>query len=349
MSLAAWRGPVPRAAVVGIAGPELAAAERELLLALPPAGVILFQRNCVDRVQLQALTEAIHALGGPRRLPVLIDQEGGRVMRLRPPEWRSLPSAADLGRIALDAPAAGHEAAWLVGRLIAHDLSEVGIDIDCAPCLDVAGAGMTEAIGSRSFAADPGLVAMLARAFADGLLAGGIAPVIKHLPGHGRAVVDSHLQLPTVSAALTDLEPTDFAPFAALRDLPFAMTAHVVFEHLDPDRPATISPRVIGNTIRGRLGIQGILLSDDLAMQALTGDPPARAVAALEAGCDLALFCPGRLCDNRAVLQAVPPLAASVLARLDGVLAALAAVPPAPFDAAVAGHRLADLLAGTLA
>ena len=212
------------------------------------------------------------------------------------------------------------EAARLLGRLIAHDLREVGIDIDCAPVVDVAAAGMTEAIGSRSFGARPGQVATLARAFADGLIAGGVAPVIKHLPGHGRAVVDSHLELPLVEASLAVLRASDFAPVASLRDLPFAMTAHVVFPALDPSCPATTSREVIARTIRGALGVQGILLSDDLAMQALSGAPADRAVAALDAGCDLALFCPGRIEDSRAVLQAVPPLAPSLLARLDGVL-----------------------------
>lgn len=349
MSLDSRRGAGPRAAVVGLAGPALDPAERELLRALPPAGVILFQRNCVDRGQLRALTDELHALGGERRLPVLIDQEGGRVARLRPPEWRALPAAREIGGVARANPAAGREAARLAGRLIAHDLGEVGIDIDCAPCLDLATPGMTEAIGSRSFADDPAVVAELGRAFADGLLAGGIAPVIKHLPGHGRAMVDSHVDLPLVSAGLSELASTDFAPFAALRDLPFAMTAHVVFTALDPDRPGTVSRAVIARTIRGALGVQGLLFSDDLAMQALTGDPAGRALAALDAGCDLALFCPGRIEETRAVLQAVPPLAASVLARLDGVLAALAAAPRPAFDAAAAERRLAQLLAGTIA
>jgi beta-N-acetylhexosaminidase len=338
-----------RAAVVGIAGPVLEPAERELLLALPPAGVILFQRNCVDRAQLRALTDDLHGLGAARRLPVLIDQEGGRVMRLRPPEWRALPSAREIGRLAGSDPAAGREAARLLGRLIAHDLREVGIDIDCAPVIDVATPAMTEAIGSRSFGERPDQVALLARAFADGLLAGGVAPVIKHVPGHGRAVVDSHLELPLVAASLAELRAGDFAPVASLRDLPFAMTAHVVFPALDPARPATTSREVIARTIRGALGVQGILFSDDLAMQALSGLPADRALAALEAGCDLALFCPGRLADNRAVLQAVPLLAPSLLARLDGVLATLADAPAEAFDAPRAERRLGDLLAGTVA
>lgn len=343
------RWAAPRAAIVGIAGTTLTAAERELFLALPPAGVILFQRNCVDRVQLRALTDALHALAGERPLPVFVDQEGGRVMRLRPPHWRALPAAGELGRLAaLDAGAAA-TAARLHGRLIAHDLREVGIDVDCAPVLDVASAGMTEAIGSRSFAADPELVGVLAGAFAAGLLAGGIAPVGKHLPGHGRAVVDSHVALPVVEAAASALRAADFVPARALAHLPFVMTAHVVFADLDPERPATTSPTVITRIIRGELGVQGLLLSDDLAMQALTGTPPERALAALAAGCDLALFCPGQLDANRAVLQAVPPLAPSVQARLDGTLAELAARPVEPFDPEPAEARLWNLVRGTVA
>jgi beta-N-acetylhexosaminidase len=342
-------GAAPRAAVVGIAGTVLDAAERELLTALPPAGVILFQRNCADRAQLKALTDELRALAPGRHLPILIDQEGGRVMRLRPPHWRALPSAGAIGRLALADPEAGRAAARLLGRLIAHDLREVGIDVDCAPVLDVATPGMTEAIGDRSFGADPALVAELAAAFMAGLMAGGVAPVVKHVPGHGRAVVDSHLALPVVHDAVAMLDEADFAPFRALRHAPFAMTAHLVYTGLDPERPATTSRRVIARVVRGELGLQGILLSDDLAMQALSGAPAERALAALEAGCDLALFCPGRLAETRAVLQAVPPLAPSLAARLEGVMTALAATPIPPFDADAATARLGTLLSGAVA
>ena len=343
------RGAAPRAAVVGIAGTVLDPAERELFLALPPAGVILFQRNCAERAQLRALTDALRALAPERPLPVFIDQEGGRVMRLRPPHWRALPAAGAIGRLAMADPDAACAAARLLGRLIAHDLREVGINVGCAPVVDVAATGMTEAIGSRSFSGDAGRVAVLARACADGLLAGGVAPVMKHLPGHGRAQVDSHLALPVVAATLAALRGSDFVPVPRLRDLPFAMTAHVVYPELDPHRPATTSRRVIGRVIRGELGVQGLLLSDDLAMQALSGAPAERALAALEAGCDLALYCPGRIDETRAVLQAVPPLADSLQARLDGVMAALAAAPIEPVEPARAEARLTALLAGVVA
>jgi beta-N-acetylhexosaminidase len=342
-------GSTPRSVIVGLAGTVLDVAERELLLALPPAGVILFQRNCTDRAQLRALTDELRTLAPSRRLPIFIDQEGCRVMRLRPPQWRPLPAARDIGRLATDDLPAGREAARLLGRLIAHDLREVGIDVDCAPVLDVATPAMTEAIGSRSFSAQPSLVAELAAALAQGLLAGGVAPVIKHLPGHGRAVVDSHLELPVVKASLAELADGDFEPVRALAHLPFAMTAHVVYPALDPELPATTSGQVITATIRGNLGVRGLLLSDDLAMNALSGAPADRAVAALAAGCDLALFCPGRIDDSRAVLQAVPTLAPSLLARLDGVLGALRQAGIEPFSPELAAERLAQLLGGTVA
>jgi beta-N-acetylhexosaminidase len=335
--------------VVGIAGPALSGAEAELLAALPPAGVILFRRNCVDRVQLRGLTDSLRALFPGRRLPLFVDQEGGRVARLAPPAWDPLPSAGALGRLASSDPSGGREAARLLGRLIAHDLREVGIDVACAPVLDVACADTTAAIGDRSFGADPALVAELATAFLDGLAAGGVAGMVKHLPGHGRATVDSHSALPTVAAAWAELENADLVPFRRLRDAPFAMTAHVVYAELDPEHPATVSRRVIAGTIRGALGVQGLLLSDDLAMQALSGSPAERALAALEAGCDLALYCPGGLAETWAVLEATPPLAPSLMARLEGVLASLAARAPEPFDRPRARTRLEELLAGAVA
>jgi beta-N-acetylhexosaminidase len=344
VNLCAGRGAVPRAAVVGIAGPTLDVAERELFLALQPAGVILFQRNCVDRAQLRALTDEFHALGGQRRLPVLIDQEGGRVMRLRPPEWRGLPSAGEIGHLAPDSLQAASEAAWLVARLIAHDLREAGVDIDCAPCLDVAGAGMTEAIGSRSYAPDPTLVATLARAFADGLLAGGIAPVIKHVPGHGRAGADSHHALPVVHASREDLERQDFMPFRHLADMPLAMTAHVVYTALDPDRPATTSPRVVEDVIRDHMRYDGLLVSDDLSMNALAGSLAERAAAAFAAGCDVALHCNGRLDEMDAVASETPELAGEAKRRTDAALARTRHIPE-PLNVVDARQRFTAALA----
>jgi beta-N-acetylhexosaminidase len=270
-------------------------------------------------------------------------------MRLAPPHWRSLPAAGAIGELALRDPASGRRAAWLVGRLIAHDLREVGIDVACAPVIDVAATGMTEAIGSRSYGADPALVGELAASVAAGLAAGGVAHVIKHLPGHGRALVDSHLDLPVVPASLAELAAADLAPCRQLCHAPFAMTAHVVYPELDPERPATLSRLVIAQIIRGLLGVQGLLLSDDLAMAALSGDPAARALAALAAGCDLALYCTGKLDETRALLAAVPPLAPSLAARLEGILTALAAATPEPFDPDRGQAELADLLVGAVA
>lgn len=332
--------PSPRAAIVGIAGPTLTPEERALLAALPPAGVILFQRNCQDPAQLRALTDAIRALL-PDRPPLLfIDQEGGRVMRLKPPSWRPLPAAAAVAGCAEPEAA---EAARLLGTLIGRDLRAAGIDVDCAPVLDVAGAGMTEAIGSRSFGRAPERVATLARSFMAGLESQGVAPVIKHMPGHGRAVVDSHLSLPVVTAPIEELRRIDFVPFAALREAPFAMTAHIVFTAIDPVLPATTSPKVISEIMRGEIGFSGILLSDDLAMQALSGGPGARASAALAAGCDLALYCTGRLEETAAVLRAAPPLDAGTVLRLEAVRARLKAAVPAVCDAEADQLRLASL------
>lgn len=342
-------GAEPRAAIVGIAGPVLTAAEQRLLTALRPAGIILFARNCRDPEQLAALVASLKALAPHRRLPVLIDQEGGRVMRLRPPHWRALPAAGAIGRLAADDRAAGREAAWLLGRLIAHELHALGIAITCAPVLDVARPGTTEAIGDRAFGSDPALVAELAAACLAGLAAGGVAGVVKHVPGHGRAELDSHLALPRVTAALAELEACDLVPFRALRHAPFAMTAHVVYAGLDPEHAATLSRTLIAQTVRGWLGLTGLLLSDDLAMQALEGPPAERALAALAAGCDLALYCPGVLEDNAAVLAAVPPLAASLSTRLEGTLAAHAVPAPDPFAPDRAAARLAALLAGDVA
>jgi beta-N-acetylhexosaminidase len=339
----------PRSAVVGIAGLALAPEEAELFAELPPAGVILFRRNCADRAQLRALTGELRAAAGDRPLPVFVDQEGGPVMRLAPPHWRPLPAAAAVGALALADPAAGDRASWLLGRLIAHDLREVGVDVACAPVLDVAAPGMTPAIGTRSFGADPTVVAGLAGAFVAGLEAGGVAPVIKHLPGHGRARVDSHLALPVVEAGRPELAAVDLVPCRELRHAPFAITAHVVYQALDPARAATVSRTVVARTIRGELGVSGLLLSDDLAMAALSGAPAARARAALEAGCDLALYCPGGLEANRAVLAAVPRLAASLAARLEGVLTRLAATPPDGFDPGRGAAELDALLAGAVA
>ena len=259
---------MPKAFICGCAGLALNDEERAFLRREDPWGLILFKRNVADREQLRALTRSFRDCVGRADAPVLIDQEGGRVQRMAPPHWRAYPAAAAI-EAGLE-PSKAEAAAGLVARLIAHDLNEVGINIDCAPVLDVAGEGMHSAIGSRAFSSRPERVAAMGRAVADGLLAGGVAPVIKHMPGHGRARVDSHHELPVVDAARSDLK-RDFAPFAALSDLPMAMSAHCLYTAIDPGRPATMSPIVVEEIMRGDIGFDGLIMSDDLSMKALKG------------------------------------------------------------------------------
>ena len=335
----------PAAAVVGVAGPELGAAERRLIAARRPFGFILFARNCVSRSQVRRLVDDLRRAAGRADAPVLVDQEGGRVMRLCPPHWPARCAPGALGRLAERDPEAGCAAAWLHARLIAAELEPLGITVDCAPVLDLALPERCTAIGDRALSADPALVGRLGLALIAGFLAGGVLPVIKHLPGHGRARTDSHLALPVVEADVELLRATDWQPFRICRAAPFAMTAHVRFEALDPDRPATLSARVIGEVIRGELGIAGALLSDDLSMGALTGTLGERAAAARAAGCDLALHCNGRYDEMVEVLAAAGPLAGDAAARCRRALDQLR--PPAPLDLGEAEARLARLLSRT--
>ncbi len=301
-----------KAAIVGIAGPALADAEAALFRAQPPAGVILFARNIVDPPQLRALTAALREAMPPPAV-LMIDQEGGRVARLRAPHWRTHPPAAGIGRTYAMNPVVGLRLAWLTGALIGLDCAGEGFDVVCAPVLDLKLAGADDAIGDRAFAADPEAVGRLGRTLADGMLAAGVQPVGKHAPGHGRARVDSHAALPVVEDE--DLA-TDLLPFACNAELPWLMTAHIRYPVWDADNPATLSPRIIADIIRGRIGFEGVLLSDDLAMGALTGTPPERALRALAAGCDLALYCPGDPTGTAAVLEACPPVAPAGIRRL---------------------------------
>jgi beta-N-acetylhexosaminidase len=278
--------------ILGIAGTRLAADERAMLRAHAPRGVILFGRNIVDPGQLAALTAELRA-ALPAGAVLMVDQEGGRVARLRPPHWPALPAAGTLR----DA-----DSALAHGRALGAMVKAAGFDVAAAPVLDLRLPGTTEAIGDRALSDDPLVVARLGARIASGIMAEGVTPVMKHLPGHGRARVDSHYSLPRVSEA--DLR-ADLMPFVANFALPWAMTAHIVYDAFDPDLPATLSKTVIGRVIRGMIGFHGTLLSDDLAMAALTGTPAARAVAALAAGCDIALYCPGDMAGNLAVLDAV--------------------------------------------
>lgn len=332
--------------IFGCSGPRLGESERRFFAAADPAGFILFARNCQGPDQVRALVADLRSSVGRAGAPVLIDQEGGRVARLAPPHWRALPAAARLGEVARRDAALGREAAWTAARVIAHELHALAITVDCAPVLDVPAPHGHGVIADRAFARDPAVVAGLGRAFCEGLLAGGVIPVIKHIPGHGRATADSHAELPVVEAPREALDGVDFAPFRALNDMPWAMTAHVLYRALDPDRPATTSPQVIDGVIRGAIGFDGLVMSDDLAMEALSGSPGERAAAALAAGCDLVLHCTGDAGEMDEVAAATPPLDEAGAARLARALAV--AGPPEGADVPALAARL-DSLVGAAA
>ncbi len=302
-----------RAAIIGLAGTTLDASEAALLHRYQPAGAILFARNVHDPVQLAALTAALHdAL--PAHAVVAVDQEGGRVARLRPPHWRAHPSAGRLGTVFEADETAGTRATWLTGALIGLDCADAGFDVVCAPVLDLRVPGAHDVVGDRAYSAEPDVVARMGRAMADGLLAAGVQPVAKHAPGHGRTAVDSHLDLPRVGAG-QDLT-ADMRPFMLCAGLPWMMTAHLLYEGLDADWPGTLSAIVIRQAIRGWIGFQGVLVSDDLAMNALSGTPGERAARAVTAGCDLAMHCSGVLSDTADVLDACPDLTDAALTRI---------------------------------
>ena len=293
------------------AGESLTADERALFRELEPLGFILFQRNCRDRAQIRALIADFRDCVGRADAPVLIDQEGGRVARLKPPEWRSYPAAARLASL----PEA-EEAVRLGARLIADDLAEIGVTVDAMPVLDLPVPGADNVIGDRAYGSEPQRVARLGRAVGEGLLDGGVLPIVKHMPGHGRARVDSHKTLPVVEDDAATLRATDFAPFSALRDMPWAMTAHVVYSAIDPARPATLSKDMIDRIIRGTIGFDGFLVSDDIGMGALGGSFAERSAGALAAGCDAVLHCSGDLAEMREAASAAAPLTAAAKTRL---------------------------------
>lgn len=328
------------AAVYGCAGPRLSEAERRFFAAADPFGFILFARNVESPDQVRSLVAALHQTVS-RECPVLIDQEGGRVARLGPPHWRHAPAAERFGRLAARDRAAAVEAARLNARLIAAELRRLGIGANCAPVLDLRMPGGHDIVGDRAFSGDPQLVAALGRAFADGLLAGGVVPIMKHIPGHGRAAADSHLDLPVVEASMAELDGTDFVPFRLLHDLPCAMTAHVLYRAIDAERPATVSPTVIAEAIRGRIGFDGLLMSDDLSMQALAGTLHERARGALDAGCDVVLHCNGEMAEMEQVAAAAGPLSEAGVRRAAAVQGGQ---EPRPIDIADAERRLAALL-----
>ena len=329
-------------AIYGCAGTNLSADERDFFRDTRPWVFILFARNISDSAQVKALIAQLRETVGDVSAPVLIDQEGGRVARLKPPHWKARFPAARFGALHATNPEAAREATYLNARLIAHDLSELGINVDCLPVLDVPVSGAHDIIGDRAFAADPATIIALGRAQIEGLLDGGVLPVMKHIPGHGRAGADSHLALPRVSASAEELSASDFVTFRSLDQCPIAMTAHVVYESIDPQRPATTSPKVIRDVIRGEIGFEGLLMSDDLSMKALDGPLSVRAKAALFAGCDLALHCNGDMDEMRDVASEVKNLEGAALKRSAQALSHLSA--PSPFDPTAAEARLALLL-----
>jgi len=329
-------------AIYGCAGTELSVAERDFFRQTRPWGFILFARNISDSAQVKVLVDKLRESVDDGLAPVLIDQEGGRVARLKPPHWHKRPPAAHFGALHLENPDAAREATYLNARLIAHDLFSLGINVDCLPVLDVPVSGAHDIIGDRAFAKNPTTVITLGRAQIEGLMEGGVLPVMKHIPGHGRAGADSHLALPRVSARREELSASDFVTFRSLDQCPVAMTAHVVYESIDPQRPATTSPKVIRDVIRGEIGFEGLLMSDDLSMKALDGALSVRARQAQFAGCDLVLHCNGNLDEMRDVASEVKTLDGQSLKRSEQALGHLSA--PGPLDPEAAEARLAVLL-----
>ena len=327
-----------KAFITGISGTALGADERAFIAAERPWGFILFKRNIGTPGQVALLVDELKKSAGRPDAPILIDQEGGRVQRLGPPQWPTYPPGALFGRLYDLDPALGLKAARLSSRLIAADLGELGITVDCLPLADVPVAGADAVIGDRAYGTEPGKVAAIARAVTEGLVQGGILPVLKHIPGHGRATADSHWRLPTVDAPLNDLETMDFAAFRPLADLPMAMTAHVVFSALDPVHPATTSATIVERVIRGVIGFQGLLMSDDVSMNALSGSIAERTRAIFSAGCDMALHCNGNLDEMREVAAETPELSGIALVRAERALASRGA--PQPFDRAAARAEL---------
>jgi beta-N-acetylhexosaminidase len=333
-----------RAFITGLSGPALTSEERAFLRDAQPWGLIVFRRNVQQPDQVLALTDAFRDAVGRDAL-VLVDQEGGRVQRLGPPHWPVYPPGAVYGRIYDHDVSAGMAAARMGARLIASDLRAVGIDTDCLPLADIPVEGADAVIGDRAYGTTPDKVAALAGAIAEGLLAGGVLPVLKHIPGHGRANADSHLKLPVVEADRATLERTDFAPFRALSGLPLGMTAHVVFSAIDPVAPATTSAIMVGEVIRRFIGFSGLLMGDDVSMGALSGSIADRARASLQAGCDMVLHCNGDLAEMKDVAGAVPVLEGRPLARAEAALARR--ITPEPMDSAGMRKDFAQLIGTT--
>lgn len=320
--------------IFGLSGPVLTADERAFFASVEPAGYILFKRNIVDRPQVRALTDSLRELAGRDDLAILIDQEGGRVARMGPPEWPAFPAGPAFDALYEMAPMSAIQAARANGQALGLMLREVGITVDCAPLLDVVQPDTTEAIACRAYGREPMRVAALGRAMLEGLAAGGVVGVVKHMPGHGRALVDSHHLLPTVTADAAALED-DLAPFRALAGAPMGMTSHIVFEAWDAARPATLSPVVIERIIRGAIGFDGLLMTDDIDMKALSGSAGEKAAGAIAAGCDLVLDCWARMDEMVEIAGRLGPIGEASRARLDRAMASVGA-GEGDFDALIA-------------
>jgi beta-N-acetylhexosaminidase len=335
-----------RAFITGVAGASLTAKERQFVKEAQPWGLIVFARNIGDGTSLRRLVEEFRAIVG-RQAPVLIDQEGGRVQRLRPPLCPDYPPGAAYGAVYDRDRDAGLRAAKLGARLIAADLAQYGVDVDCVPIADVPVSGSDPIIGDRAYGLEPAKVAAIGGAFADGLLDGGVLPVLKHIPGHGRATADSHEKLPVVTADRATLEASDFAAFRPLAALPLGMTAHVVFTAFDPAAPATSSAGIVRDVIRHSIGFQGLLMSDDVSMGALSGSLGERTKAAFTAGCDMVLHCNGRMAEMADVAAETPLLTGAAARRAQAALAMRR--PAAPLDIAASRAEFSDLMAGVWA
>lgn len=337
--------PAPSAAIYGCAGAELTAAERDFFTAQNPLGLILFARNIDSPGQVRALIAEFADTVAFSSPLILIDQEGGRVARLGPPHWRATEPARTFGDLYRQDTERGLAASRLNAEIQAHDLAALGINVNCTPVADLAWPDTHKIIGDRAFSNEPEDIAALGRAVCEGHLAGGVLPVVKHVPGHGRATADSHLGLPVVAAGKDELAASDFVPFRRLADMPLAMTAHIVYPAFDGDRPATQSPRVVLDVIRGDIGFDGLLLSDDLGMKALDGDFAQRARLALDAGCDVALHCSGELGEMISVAGGAGPMNASALVRLERALDCVSASAGSDFDSDAKLDMLAALMA----
>jgi beta-N-acetylhexosaminidase len=333
----------PLALILGCIGQSLSPDEKAFFRDASPWGFILFRRNIGTPSEVRALTAELRETVG-RDAPILVDQEGGRVQRLTTPHWPKYPAARRFSEVHANDPVTRREVTRLAARLMAHDLLAVGINVDCLPVLDVPVPGAHDVIGDRAYGLDAATVGTLGRAAAEGLMAGGVLPVMKHVPGHGRAGVDSHLSLPVVEAAKVDLEAVDFLPFRMLADMPAAMTAHVVYTALDKSSPATTSRGVIRHVIRGTIGYDGLLMSDDLSMQALSGTMFQRATDAFAAGCDLGLHCNGKMEEMSCVVAAAPRLTGKARRRADAALARIRHLPE-PIDVEEARARLTAVMA----